>query len=63
MTSSPYPCFHTHHPYPVHHPDNLSSLDALLEALDNLEALVDVVGEAYDTSLKQGKYQTFTERL
>ncbi|KAF8306053.1 RBP11-like subunits of RNA polymerase, partial [Clavulina sp. PMI_390] len=43
--------------------DGLSSLDALMEALDNLENLVDVVGEAYDKSVKAGKYATLSERL
>jgi len=43
--------------------DGLSSLDALLEALDNLENVVDTIGEAYNKSLAQGNYTTHTERL
>jgi hypothetical protein len=44
------------------HPDELSSLDALREALNNLENLVDTVGDAYDQSLASGKYRMFEER-
>lgn len=43
--------------------DGLSSLDALLEALDNLENVVDAVGEAYSKSLGQGNYMFYEERL
>ena len=43
--------------------DGLSSLDALLEALDNLENVVDAIESAYNKSLGQGNYTTHVERL
>ncbi|KAF9517488.1 hypothetical protein BS47DRAFT_1339322 [Hydnum rufescens UP504] len=42
--------------------DNLSSLTALLEALDNLDSLCATIGDAYTTSLESGQYETFDEK-
>lgn len=42
--------------------DNLSSLDALMEALDNLDKLCETIGDAYQQSLATNDYEKFTER-
>jgi len=41
--------------------DSLSSLDALLEALSNLDDVFAAVGDAYNTSLQEGTYEIFEE--
>ncbi|KDQ18095.1 hypothetical protein BOTBODRAFT_29414 [Botryobasidium botryosum FD-172 SS1] len=41
--------------------DSLSSLDALLEALNNLDELFATIGEAYTTSLNDDTYESFEE--
>jgi len=43
--------------------DNLSSLDALMEALGNLDNLCEAIGDAYQQSLATNDYEKFTERL
>ncbi|GJE99570.1 RBP11-like subunits of RNA polymerase [Phanerochaete sordida] len=42
--------------------DNMSSLDALLEALDNLDKLCDTVENAYSQSLATDSYERWDER-
>ncbi|KAJ3551834.1 hypothetical protein NM688_g4480 [Phlebia brevispora] len=42
--------------------DNLSSLTALLQALDDLEALCDTVEDAYQESLAHDKYERWDEK-
>lgn len=43
------------------HPDNLSSLDALLKALADLDDLCMSVDEAYQKSLQEGQYERWHE--
>jgi len=43
--------------------DNLSSLEALMEALGNLDNLCEAIGDAYQQSLATNDYENFTERL
>ena len=45
----------------MRHVDNLSSLDALIEALDNLDDLFKVLGDKYTESLSKGKFERWTE--
>ncbi|KAF5310652.1 hypothetical protein D9619_007955 [Psilocybe cf. subviscida] len=42
--------------------DNHSSLDALIEALDELDKVCETVEEAYTTSLKEGKFERWEEK-
>ncbi|KZP33805.1 RBP11-like subunits of RNA polymerase [Athelia psychrophila] len=42
--------------------DNLSALDTLLNALDNLDNLCETVQDAYDTSLKGERYERWEEK-
>lgn len=42
--------------------DNLSSLDALLQALENLDNLCETVENAYHTSLSTNSYERWSER-
>ncbi|KAL4079483.1 DNA-directed RNA polymerase [Scleroderma citrinum] len=42
--------------------DGLSSLDTLLEALDNLDAVCDSVEQKYFSSLQEGHYERWEER-
>lgn len=42
--------------------DNLSSLQALLKALDDLENLCDAIGEAYAESLQNDDYEKWDEK-
>lgn len=42
--------------------DGLSSLNTLLEALDNLDAVCDSVGERYLSSLGEGRYERWEEK-
>ena len=42
--------------------DGLSSLDTLLEALDNLDAVCDSVEEKYLSSLQDGHYERWEEK-
>ena len=51
---------------PIHFPlisciDDLSSLDALIEALDNLDDLFGVLGEKYAESLSEGNFERWKE--
>lgn len=43
-------------------PDNHSSLDALIEALEELDKVCETVEEAYTTSLKEGKFERWEEK-
>jgi DNA-directed RNA polymerase I and III subunit RPAC2 len=43
-------------------PDNHSSLDALIEALEELDKVCETVEEAYTASLKQGKFERWEEK-
>lgn len=42
--------------------DHLSSLQALLTALSDLDDLCVTVGDAYATSLERGKYERWVEK-
>ncbi|KAF9078685.1 DNA-directed RNA polymerase [Rhodocollybia butyracea] len=42
--------------------DNLSSLQALLKALDDLENLCNAIGEAYSESLQNGDFERWDEK-
>ncbi|KAI0346378.1 RBP11-like subunits of RNA polymerase [Trametopsis cervina] len=42
--------------------DNLSSLDALLEALSNLDDLCQTVDESYNASFAEGSFQRWDEK-
>ncbi|KAF9225746.1 RBP11-like subunits of RNA polymerase [Gyrodon lividus] len=42
--------------------DGLSSLDALLEALSNLDGVCDSVEDAYRASLTEGRYERWEEK-
>jgi len=42
--------------------DNLSSLDAFLTALDQLEGLIESVGEKYATSVSNDPYERWEEK-
>ncbi|KAF9500649.1 RBP11-like subunits of RNA polymerase [Pleurotus eryngii] len=42
--------------------DNLSSLEALIAALSNLDDLCLTIGEAYDKSLREDKYTRWEEK-
>ncbi|KAI6116197.1 DNA-directed RNA polymerase [Pisolithus sp. B1] len=42
--------------------DGLSSLNALLEALDNLDGVCESVEERYLTSLREGRYERWEEK-
>jgi len=42
--------------------DGLSSLNTLLEALDNLDAVCDSVEEKYLSSLQDGRYERWEEK-
>ena len=42
--------------------DNLSSLDALLKALKDLDDLCVAIGDAYDHSLKHDHYERWDEK-
>jgi hypothetical protein len=42
--------------------DNLSSLDALLSALDNLENLCDTIEDQYSASLQHDDYERWEEK-
>ena len=42
--------------------DNLSSVDALLTALDDLDNLFDTVEQAYKTSLRDDRYEKWDEK-
>lgn len=42
--------------------DHLSSLEALLEALNNLDNLCDTVEESYNTSLTGGSFERWDEK-
>ncbi|TFK46783.1 RBP11-like subunits of RNA polymerase [Heliocybe sulcata] len=42
--------------------DNLSSLDALIEALDNLDDLCSTIDDAYTVSLRRDKYEVWDEK-
>jgi len=42
--------------------DHLSALTALLNALENLDDLCETVEEAYDASLKGGRYERWEEK-
>ncbi|KAG6333937.1 hypothetical protein ID866_5148 [Astraeus odoratus] len=42
--------------------DGLSSLNVLLEALDNLDAVCESVQEKYTHSLQEGRYERWEER-
>ncbi|KAI0761121.1 RBP11-like subunits of RNA polymerase [Irpex lacteus] len=42
--------------------DHLSSLEALLEALNNLDNLCDTVEESYNTSLTEGSFERWDEK-
>ncbi|KDQ58502.1 hypothetical protein JAAARDRAFT_34312 [Jaapia argillacea MUCL 33604] len=42
--------------------DNLSSLDALLAALDNLDDLCKTIDDAYTLSLRRDKYEVWEEK-
>ena len=46
---------------PVPHPDNLSSLDALLKALSDLDDLCVTIDEAYQKSLQEGRFERWNE--
>lgn len=46
---------------PFTHADNASSLDALIEALGNLDSLFGAVGDAYTQSFNWGRYERFSE--
>lgn len=41
--------------------DNASALDALRDAIENLDQLFAAIGEAYDRSLSAGNYETHVE--
>ncbi|KAH8827970.1 DNA-directed RNA polymerase [Flagelloscypha sp. PMI_526] len=41
--------------------DKLSSLDALLQALDDLDQVCETIGDAYTTSLRTDKYEEWHE--
>jgi hypothetical protein len=43
--------------------DNLSSLDALLEALDNLDNLCETIENAYQNSLAKDSYERWDEKI
>jgi hypothetical protein len=42
--------------------DNLSSLDALLSALDNLENLCDTIEDQFSASLQHDDYERWEEK-
>ncbi|KZT19945.1 RBP11-like subunits of RNA polymerase [Neolentinus lepideus HHB14362 ss-1] len=42
--------------------DNLSSLDALIEALNNLDDLCATIDDAYTVSLRKDKYEIWEEK-
>lgn len=42
--------------------DNASSLDALIEALSNLDTLFEAINDAYTTSFNWGRYEKFHEK-
>ncbi|KAI0087430.1 RBP11-like subunits of RNA polymerase [Irpex rosettiformis] len=42
--------------------DNLSSLEALLEALNNLDNLCDTIEESYSSSLAEGSFERWDEK-
>ena len=42
--------------------DNLSSLEALLEALNNLDNLCDTVEESYNASLTKDSFERWDEK-
>jgi hypothetical protein len=48
--------------WPCHPSDNLSSLDALLDALVNLDDLFAAIDGAYAASLAEDKYERWDEQ-
>ncbi|SPO35423.1 related to Rpc19 - DNA-directed RNA polymerases I and III, 18KD subunit [Pseudozyma flocculosa] len=41
--------------------DNASAMDAVRDALDNLDRLFETIGQAYEANLEAGNYERFTE--
>jgi hypothetical protein len=56
------PCVHISIPPDPTFPDGLSSLNALLEALTNLDAVCETVENKYHASLATNDYERWEER-
>jgi hypothetical protein len=52
----------TRHTHPLLCPDNLSSLEALLSALENLDNLFESIDDAFNISLQHDDYERWEEK-